>query len=173
MAEIEWGESLTASWKLLQRGGFYDLPMIEKFYRKFHTALSASGNQECLISSTHGCEPSCHQVCCNWDLQNHQTTSWTLFTPSPPIWLSGLLKHCRSRNMNIRKPATRFPICTFVNTATILWNKNPILCSALSFGATKRVAKTIADASLMWPSYSLFCFVFIFAVQVLMIYFFL
>ena len=43
-------------------------------------------------------------------------------------------------------PATKFPVKTFINVATTLWNSNQHLRSAASIGVAKRVASSLAEA---------------------------
>ena len=52
----------------------------------------------------------------------------------------------RAVELGIRKPATRFPINTFVNSATLIWNRCYQLRSASSIGAAKRAATSFAEA---------------------------
>ena len=64
----------------------------------------------------------------------------TLF--GPPMCSS-----TRASRLNLRQPATKFPIVTFVNTATTIWNNNPSLRTATTLPAAKRIASAIAAAS--------------------------
>ena len=52
----------------------------------------------------------------------------------------------RAGAQDLRKPATKFPVKSFINVATTKWHSNEHLRSALSVGAAKRVTSYIAEA---------------------------
>ena len=59
----------------------------------------------------------------------------------PPVAL-----HFQASVQGLRKPATRFPMHTFANYATLVRNSSHLLRSAVSFRTVKRAATNIAGA---------------------------
>ena len=68
--------------------------------------------------------------------------------PIPVASLFGLpVPLCtRAGGLGVRKPATKFPVKSFIDSATTLWNSNQDLRMAQSIGAMKRAAFLMAKA---------------------------
>ena len=75
-------------------------------------------------------------------------------SPLTSLFGQPISSNTRAGDSGIRNPATRFPMRTFIDVATTLWNGNQLLRSAPSIVAAKRVASFIAEACPLWSSYS-------------------